>query len=137
MWKMLRSGLVVLGLVATFFVVGAGPADASTRCSGWKQVGTFRERTCVIHESSSRIRHRIYVQNLSGRSATVQVTAFSYINGQTSVCKSAVRNTFAAHQTRSWSCTTVRVKNYTYFTRGYVVKPGGGNVGVDSPKITG
>lgn len=96
-----------------------------------------QQRTCVITESSTTIRHRHYVRNLIDRTQKTQVTTFRYINGSVSICKGATVETFSALQTKSWSRTSRRVSGAKYMTRGYITKQGGGNIGVDSPTITG
>lgn len=137
MIKIVRTGLLTGALAVGGALVAVEPAQATTVCSSWRVVDSFRERVCTQHLSSSRIKHTITVQNLTSSTRTTQVTAFRYINGQVSICKSAVRNSFKPHQSRSWSCTSTRVKKYSYWTVGYVTKVGGGNVGVTSPKIKG
>ncbi|GAA2619782.1 hypothetical protein [Streptomyces vastus] len=135
--RMVRLAVAGTMMASGMLAFGVAPAQAATYCSGWKQVESFQERACVITESGSRIRHRHQVRNLIDRTQTTQVTTFRYINGSVSVCKSAQRVSFSAHQTKTWSCVSTRISGSKYMTRGYITKQGGGNVGVDSRTITG
>ncbi|MGH3716793.1 MAG: hypothetical protein ACRDT4_25545 [Micromonosporaceae bacterium] len=126
-----------LAMIIASLGFAASPAHATSYCSGWKQVQNFQEKACVITESSTTIRHRHYVRSLISNTQSTYVTTFRYINGSVSVCKSQTRETFSAYQTKSWSCGSYRYSGYRYFTRGYVTKSDGYNIGVDSPTITG
>ncbi|WP_236240170.1 hypothetical protein [Streptomyces sp. CC228A] len=116
---------------------GAGPAQAATYCTAWKQVENFQQRSCVITHNSTTIKHRHQVRNLIDRTQKTQVTSFRYINGNVSICKSAKVETFSALQTKTWTCDSRRIKGAKYKTNAYITKQAGGNVGVESRTITG
>ncbi|GIH26249.1 hypothetical protein Aph01nite_45590 [Acrocarpospora phusangensis] len=125
--------LATVALASGVFLSPAGADSVPTYCSAWGHTGVFDYQACIEKHPGS-MAHVLKVKNLSNTAAYgVLITLGRLVNRSGTYCMKGSGQSFAAWETRTFTCYSTRESGKRYMTSGAVNK--GGHV--LSPEITG